>query len=715
MKKNLLAPLFLFILALCVHLSAEDDILIEDFEGPNYGSWKAEGTAFGSAPSSKKNKNIHRASGFLGEGFASSHLGGSLKPTGSLTSPEFTIERDYINLLLGGGPYKDSGVKLLIEGKEVKTILPVKGYSLNETSVPVKEYRGKKAQLSIYDNGPGYWGVVLVDHITQSNTKIGYEKVSKTIEVTQPLILFPIGKGTPRLVKLTDRNGLKLHAPTAALAERKENVLWWGYLDVSEQIGRTVTVYIEERIGTDVLGMIANAAEPRFILPKYDEPLRPQFHFSQMNGWNNDPNGMVWHDGTYHLFWQSNPLGKGWGNMYWGHATSSDMVNWSEQKRALRSGGGKGTPRHKIHPSMGFGACFSGGANVDKDNTAGWQKGDEDVVFLVVADTSGGESIAYSNDGGKNYQFWEGNPTAIPGRDAKVFWYEPGKHWVSISYINNKTMAIYNSFDLKKWTEASKIKGFHECPELFELHVDGDPKKSKWILFGAHADYMIGDFDGKTYTPTIKEKRSTIHGRLVYAGQCFSNTPNNRQVYIGWAKVDMEEGPFNQGFSLPLDLSLKTLPDGSTHMFAQPVKELEKLRETPEIDVSALTLNTANSTFKKPLKDQLYDICMTITMKGKADSLNISVGKTNFTYEFSSQTFNGKPAPMTGDSVTLRILVDRPFIEWIAADGYSYELMKRRDGGKKCEAISISSKGPKGSSVIIDSLKVFPMKSIWGQ
>ena len=711
------------LLAFCLGLAplrAAEDIVIADFEGGSYGDWKVEGDAFGEKLADDKLAAQSGISGFTGKGLALSYAGKSTKPTGTLTSPEFTVERDFINLLVGGGSNKQTvGVKVLVEGKEVGRVSGERSNFMDAASIPVKEYRGKKAVVVVFDQDPGWWGYIAADDIRQSDRKDGYERVEKKIPVTGNFLLFPVAKtGVDRKVEVADEGGVKIHALLANLAQNKQDITWWGYLEVDDYIGKTVTVSVDQKVGGSLLDMIECADEPRFLHPKYDEILRPQFHFSQLTGWNNDPNGLLWSDGYYHMFWQCNPLGTAWGNMYWGHAKSPDLVHWTEMKRGVRSGPGKGTPDNLRHPSMAVGACFSGGGNVDTHNTAGWKTGDKDVQFLLVSDMSRGQSIAYSVDGGENFKFYEKNPVFTPdGNDGKPIWYEPGKHWVVVVFDKTKeigeNIAIWTSKDLKAWEHQSNVPGFHECPELFELPVDGNTNNKKWVLCGASLDYLVGSFDGKKFTPDSGEKRTMLTKERVYAGQCFSNVPGGRMIYTAWAKVPMGDAPFNNGFAIPMELTLKTVNGGQVNLFANPVKEIESLRGAPVVDVKNVELNSTNDSISKDLPGQLYDACITLQKKGTPKEAVISIGGTSVTYNFESETCAGKPAPMTGGKVNIRILLDRPTAEVFSADGYSYDLMKRPDGGKNVGKITIKADAAQGSGVVEESLTVYPMKSIW--
>ena len=205
----------------------------------------------------------------------------------------------------------------------------------------------------------------------------------------------------------------------------------------------------------------------------YRERLRPQFHFSSRRGWLNDPNGLVYHKGEYHLFYQHNPYGWAWGNMHWGHAVSTDLVHWQELPIA-------------IYPHRFGDWAFSGSAVVDRQNTAGFKKGDEDVLVAAYTSTGRGECIVYSHDRGRTFTEYDGNPVVKhSGRDPKILWHAPGKHWVMAVYDeadDKRGIAFYTSPDLKKWEQQSKIDGYFECPDIFELPVDGDRSRRKWVL-----------------------------------------------------------------------------------------------------------------------------------------------------------------------------------------------------------------------------------------
>ena len=270
---------------------------------------------------------------------------------------------------------------------------------------------------------------------------------------------------------------------------------------------------------------------------------RPSYHFTPLYGWMNDPNGMVYKDGEYHLYFQYNPYGSKWGNMHWGHAVSKDLVHWENLDPAIA--------RDPV------GHIFSGSSVVDKKNTAGFGK---DAIIAIYTNNSVNHNemqcIAYSNDNGRTFTKYEGNPVLTPFdglkdfRDPKVFWYEKGKCWYMIVSADKETR-FYKSKNLKKWTYVSAFgKGLgqqpcqYECPDFFQLPVNGDKKKMKWVMtmninpgcwFGGSAtEYFVGDFDGKKFTcPDAHDVKWLDWGKDHYATVTFSNT-GDRVLGITW-------------------------------------------------------------------------------------------------------------------------------------------------------------------------------------
>ncbi|MFF6950278.1 GH32 C-terminal domain-containing protein [Streptomyces iakyrus] len=283
------------------------------------------------------------------------------------------------------------------------------------------------------------------------------------------------------------------------------------------------------RMATVVTACALSAAPliPQDVAPAYTETYRPQFHFTPQKNWMNDPNGLVYYKGEYHLFYQYNPNGNSWGDMSWGHAVSKDLVHWEELPLALSHD----------HEEM----VFSGGAVVDWNNTTGFgtKENPPMVAIYTSAYKNGGkqaQSLAYSTDRGRTWTKYQGNPVIDVGsdnfRDPKVQWYAPTKSWLmTVSLSAEHKVRFYSSKNLKNWELQSEFGpsgatgGVWECPDLFPLAVDGDPKKTKWVLVvnlnpggiagGSAAQYFVGDFDGKKFTPEDKGTYTPPTGDVV--------------------------------------------------------------------------------------------------------------------------------------------------------------------------------------------------------
>ncbi|MFV0586458.1 DUF4980 domain-containing protein [Bacteroides reticulotermitis] len=316
------------------------------------------------------------------------------------------------------------------------------------------------------------------------------------------------------------------------------------------------------------------------------EKFRPLYHFAPLYGWMNDPNGMVYKDGEYHLFYQYNPYGSKWGNMNWGHAISKDLVNWEHRPVA-------------IAPDA-FGTIFSGSAVIDHRNTAGFGAG-----AIVAIYTQNGnrqvQSIAYSTDNGRTFTKYNNNPVLVSEardfRDPKVFWYEATQRWVMILAVGQE-MQIFSSPNLKDWAFESsfgKGQGAHgnvwECPDLFELPVEGTNEK-KWVLlcslgdgpFGDSAtQYFIGTFDGKKFVNESPDKTKWMDwGKDHYATVTWSDAPDNRRIALAWMSNwqyanDVPTSQYRSPNSVPRDLSL-FISGGEIFLQSAPVPELLKLR-----------------------------------------------------------------------------------------------------------------------------------------
>jgi fructan beta-fructosidase len=479
------------------------------------------------------------------------------------------------------------------------------------------------------------------------------------------------------------------------------NADYWVFKDVSHLKGKTLTISydgnsegLNKIFQDDVIVGQDNL---------YKEKNRPQFHFTTRRGWINDPNGLIYYDGEYHLFYQHNPYEREWENMHWGHAVSKDLVHWEELPSALY-------PDH-------LGGMFSGSAVMDYDNTAGYNKGKTPAMIAVY--TAAGadkqvQCIAYSLDKGRTFTKYEANPVidsrhiwnSKDTRDPKVFWYTPGKHWVMV--LNERDgHSIYTSSNLKDWKYESHVTGFWECPELFELPVDGNPNNTKWVMYGASGTYMLGSFDGKVFTPEKGKYQYTTGA--IYAAQTFTNMPDSRRIQVGWGRISHPEMPFNGMMLLPTELTLRTTKDGP-RLFNLPVKETETLF-TPVRDWQNLTSDKANDLLKEFYNTDCLRIKTTIKLSHATDAGFNLFGQRIVGYDMNSNTINGvfySPEDMTSMELSADIYIDRTSIEVFIDDGaYSYSMERKPDTNNK-EGFHFW-----GNNIEVKDLQVFSVKSVW--
>jgi fructan beta-fructosidase len=483
----------------------------------------------------------------------------------------------------------------------------------------------------------------------------------------------------------------------------KDEPEYWVFCDVSALKGKTIKIsYDGDGSGLDKIYQNDEIEGQKTI---YKEKNRPQFHFTSKRGWINDPNGLIFYEGEYHLFYQHNPYEKEWENMSWGHAVSKDMIHWEELPTAL-------SPDN-------IGTMFSGSAVIDYNNTAGFNKGNTSAMvatYTAFTDEKQVQCVAYSLDRGRTWTKYSKNPiidskakwNSNDTRDPRVFWYKPANHWVLV--LNERDgHSIYNSKNLKDWTFESHITGFWECPDLFELPVDGDKSKTKWVMYGASNTYMIGAFDGKKFTPE-SGKHYYVTG-TIYAAQTFTNIPESdgRRIQIGWGKVSHPDMPFNGMMLLPTELKLKTTKDG-VRMFSEPIKEAGQLFEGVGAwnNLNAKDANEKLSSFSD--NDRVRIKTKLKLSHATSAGLNL-FGQKLLDYDMNFNLVNGvfySPEDMTSMEISADIYIDRTSIEvFIDGGAYSYS-MERRPDTKNTEGFHFW-----GNNIEVKELKVYAVKSIW--
>ncbi len=369
----------------------------------------------------------------------------------------------------------------------------------------------------------------------------------------------------------------------------------------------------------------------------FDQPFRPQFHFSPDKNWTNDPNGPVYFEGEYHLFFQYNPFGDQWGHMSWGHAVSRDLIHWEQLPVAL--------------PEENGVMIFTGSTVVDEHNSSGFCKGEHGCLVAIYTghtpESEGKKSlqtqnIAYSNDRGRTWTKYASNPVLdlhmTDFRDPNVFWSKESKRWImAVALPNEHKVRLFASADLKKWTAVSDFGpagatgGQWECPDLFELPVEGKPGQRRWILKvginpgslqgGSGEQYFIGHFDGTEFKNENPANVAlwTDYGKDCYCALTFNNLPKkDSAVMIGWMSnwqyaSKLPTSPWRGQMTLPRRLSLRETAVG-IRLFQAPVDELQELAtgKTTVINPSEAKVELGSS--------HTYQILLSVEMAAAMDA-----------------------------------------------------------------------------------------------
>jgi fructan beta-fructosidase len=522
-------------------------------------------------------------------------------------------------------------------------------------------------------------------------------EVSRELTLDHRYLHFPVKTGAPKRRMSVVVGGETVREFEIELAREPG---WWAHLDVSPWRGKKAVLRVDGLPGDlSALRNVVQADEIWAADGVYREPLRAQFHFSPRRGWNNDPNGLVYSQGEYHLYFQHNPYGWSWGNMHWGHAVSRDLVHWTEQPIA-------------IYPRRFGDWAFSGSSVVDEANSSGWRRGDSPLLVAAYTSTGRGECIVYSNDRGGTWTEFDGNPVIKhPGRDPRLLWHEPTRRWVIAVYDESdgkRWITFHTSADLKSWTYRSRVEGFFECPDLFELSVDGDASRRRWVLTAASSEYMVGTFDGATFRPETPKLPGHC-GRGFYAAQTFSGDPRGRVVEIGWLQTATPGMPFNQGMSLPMALGLRATPDGP-RVARQPVEELKTCRSRT-IHQSSGTIRPGDNPLAG-VSGELLEL-RALFEPGQGSILTLKVRGVEIIHDAAKREIRvaGQvaPAPLMGGKQRLIIYADRTSMEVFASDGLTYiPLPINLEPGNMGLQARVA-----GPPIQVESLEVHELSPIW--
>ena len=560
------------------------------------------------------------------------------------------------------------------------------------------------------------------------------------INTNQRYLLLPVEEVMPDVRVSMIVNNKEVNVADVRLAVNR--VDYFVPLDLSDYAGKNILLKFKLGSNDPIRGKLsAVCCKEMKLSDTFDtgnrEKFRPTYHFSPLYGWMNDPNGMVYKDGEYHLFYQHNPYGSKWGNMHWGHAISKDLINWEHRPDAI-------TPD-------ALGTIFSGSAVVDTDNTAGFGAGAIVAIYTQNSDRQV-QSIAYSTDNGRSFTKYENNPVltsdARDFRDPKVFWHKETQRWIMLLAVGQE-MQIFSSSNLKDWAFESSFgegQGAHggvwECPDLFELPVDGTNEK-KWVLLcnlnpggpfgGSATQYFVGTFNGKEFVNESPSKTKWMDwGKDHYATVTWSDAPDNRRIAIAWMSNwqyanDVPTSQYRSPNSVPRDLSLFTV-DGETYLQSAPSPELLKLR-----DISKKRSFKVNGT--RTIKDMIagnegaYEIELTIEnqhadvigfrlyndkgeevdmqydMKEKIFSMDRrKSGDVGFNENFPMLTWTAIESGK--DEFKLRLLVDKSSVEAFG-DGGRFVMTNQVFPSEPYTHIDFYSKG---GAYKVDSFVIYKLK-----
>ncbi len=472
---------------------------------------------------------------------------------------------------------------------------------------------------------------------------------------------------------------------------------------------------------------------------------RPLFHHTPEYGWMNDPNGMFYKDGVWHLYYQYNPYGSKWQNMSWGHSTSSDLVNWEHKPVALRPDG--------------LGSIFSGSCVVDTDNTAGMGK-DEVIALYTSAGTSQMQSMAHSSDNGITFNVYPANPVITlesEARDPNMFWNERTGEWnLVLAHALDHEMLFFTSPDLKEWTLQSAFgkgigaqDGVWECPDLFELPVEGTDEK-KWVLIcninpggpfgGSAVQYFVGDWDGRKFTADTLPDGSIPtkwldYGKDNYALVSWSGAPDGRRTAIGWMSnwqyaADVPTMQYRSANTLPREIGLFRGPDGEVYASSAPSPELLGMRGKLTESASRINAGSKARSFRLPeANDGVCEILMDIDA-AKADNVTLTLsnkagdevvmtydrkasqfsfdrtrsGIVDFSESFPAITVS--PTYEKNGKISLRVFIDRSSIELFGNEG-RFVMTNLVFPTQPYSTLSVASSG----NAKISNLKIFSVKT----
>lgn len=707
----------LCILTLTVGLSsfARPDILIENFESGSYApNWTLEGEAFGPAPAKGGFSNQQKVSEYGGEFLVDTYFKGD-GTVGKITSAPFKIERKYLEALVGGG--ENQGrlyLRVLADGKELGRITGFNDEKLGLRTIDLGGHLGKTAVIEIVDNATGGWGHINVDEITLTDYPKGFAlKAQVKIEKAKRYLNIPINNDAPeRRVRVSDLSGETVLLDSKIRVDFK-NFQWIYSMEARELEGSTLKIESDAKLGED----ISFETTDKYNTGDYpNELLRPQYHFSAPQGWLNDPNGLVYWRGKWHMYYQLSPYTLYSREKYWGYAVSDDLIRWRHKPVAINVA---------YYPKGGQNAIWSGTAFADTKNRSGFFDKNGGLVFAYTF-IGLGDYVAYSPDG-LGIRTLENPITKAPGRDPCIFYHEPSQKWVALRYEevkdekNGKALrkfVFYSSKDLQNWDRGQVLDDFYECPYMISMPVNGNKNKMKYLIFDAEGECVIGDFDGEKFTAIGGRRPKFILGEG-YAGQVFNNAPQGRIVNISWFRqrpedfVKMGMG-FSQMMTVPAELKLVE-KSGVYAIHASPVAELKKLygketrlknlSDTMEIPSSAMIEADFDMSAAENAKIQIGPVSINFVKAENTYHIRTlpPSERTAKTRDLSWPNNHFKMDGAAGDRLRLKVFIDRSSMEIFHED--KTIITVRASFGDEVQKLSISGNGVAFRELLIREMK----------
>ncbi len=476
--------------------------------------------------------------------------------------------------------------------------------------------------------------------------------------ISAPYLWIPVDKNKP-IVKLHFyKSGVKFQELDIALggADRDFDTC----MDVSAYVGQEIE--IEGTVTEEKLRLITCHSEK--VINPY--PFRPKLHFTPEIGWHNDPNGLIFADGVYHMYYQWNPYGVVWGNMHWGHAVSKDLLTWEHKPLVLA-------------PDE-YGTVYSGCGWQDRKNTAGFGK--DALLFYYTA--AGGSNqwskdagnqhtqrLAVSTDGGETLRRVEGvvlEHIVGENRDPKVFYHAESAAYIMMLYLDGNEFAVFRSVDMVHWQESQRFmqEGMWECPDLFELPIENTDGEKKWVFWSADGYYVVGEFDGYQFTP-VTDVQSAYATKLPYAAQTYAGVPD-RVISVAWLRLKNDRGNYRGVMAMPAELGLKKLGDEYKIAF-QPVRELQDIR----CFAGNLELEKGQHYVEIAFEGKPMEVDLSWEA-GETGQIRLLAGDTEMVVDFdANRLLLGDEQELYCEQIrNLKLLIDQEVIEFYGNDGTIY-------------------------------------------